>query len=117
MTIEKQGTAESISKIAYTLTVKNTGTADFRSFTVEDAKFPADVAAITVSIPGVASGRITKTLAGNKLTVAVNGHFQTEKTATIKYSYVPAGEDVSAAKIHQYRQADSHLCERNKSNG
>ena len=99
MTIAKQGAVESLSEIAYTLTVKNTGTAAFPSFTVEDAKFPADVAAITVSIPGVASGRITKTLAGNKLTVAVSGNFQTEKTATIKYSYVPAGEDVNAAEI------------------
>lgn len=99
MTIEKQGTVKSLSEIAYTLTVENAGTADFPSFTVEDAKFPANVDDITVSIPGVASSRITKTLDGNKLTVAVNGNFQTEKTATIKYSYVPAGEDVNAAEI------------------
>ena len=99
MTIKKQGTVESLSEIAYTLTVENAGTADFPSFTVEDAKFPANVDAITVSIPGGASGRITKTLARNKLTVAVSGNFQTEKTATIKYSYVPAGEDVNAAEI------------------
>ena len=99
MTIAKQGAVESLSEIAYTLTVKNTGTAAFPSFTVEDAKFPADVAAITVSIPGVASGRITKTLAGNKLTVAVTGNFQVGATAEITYSYVPAGEDVNAAEI------------------
>ena len=99
MTIEKQGTVKSLFEIAYTLTVENAGTADFPSFTVEDAKFPANVDDITVSIPGVASSRITKTLDGNKLTVAVNGNFQTEKTATIKYSYVPAGEDVNAAEI------------------
>ena len=99
MTIAKQGAVESLSEIAYILTVKNTGTAAFPSFTVEDAKFPADVAAITVSIPGVASGRITKTLAGNKLTVAVTGNFQVGATAEITYSYVPAGEDVNAAEI------------------
>lgn len=99
MTIAEQGAVESLSEIAYILTVKNTGTAAFPSFTVEDAKFPADVAAITVSIPGVASSRITKTLAGNKLTVAVTGNFQVGATAEITYSYVPAGEDVNAAEI------------------
>ena len=99
MTIEKQGTAESISEIAYTLTVKNTGTAAFPSFTVEDAKFPANVDAITVSIPGVASSRITKTLTDGKLTVTVTSNFQAEATATITYSYVPAGKDVNAVTI------------------
>ena len=99
MTIEKQGTVKSLSEIAYTLTVENAGTADFPSFTVEDAKFPANVDDITVSIPGVASGRITKTLDGNKLTVTVTGNFRAGATATIKYSYVPAGEDVNAAEI------------------
>ena len=100
MTIAKQGAVESISEIAYTLTVENTGTADFRSFTVEDAKFPANVDAITVSISGgSSSSKITKTLTDGKLTVAVDGNFQVGATAEITYSYVPAGEDVNAAEI------------------